>query len=350
MPIGALDQPLFSADALGWDFPAGSFCEDFHCESSMRSHRPFHLSCLWVILRSCGWTILLQSLCLTRIYLFHVSFDGWLVCFHVSILVAFIFLIKMMIFPMHVGDRVCPWSLFHCQGNFSVFCSFIRMLQLEETLLCKQCAQCVVCLWLCFVSAVPNVDNFCIFILPIVWIFWLFVALICDLWRWTERSMIILQRHSGSFHFLFFTLDLWGCYQEEFNLLHWKPKVAGESDSQFIFESRAHRFVCFIFFEVNRCSNIVVPLRGVHSWFAHSTLFQAELNSCIRLWIHLSFRVCLMEVELDTQWSLRGMSVQRDGSPRKACWTLRILNSKGSEHALSVLKLEHRTMVPIKDG
>ena len=153
-----------------------------------------------------------------------------------------------MIFPMHVGERVCPWSLFHCQGNFSVFCSFIRMLQLEETLLCKQCAQCVVCLWLCFVSAVPNVDNFCIFILPIVWIFWLFVALICDLWRWTERSMIILQRHSGSFLFLsFFTLDLWGCYQEEFNLLHWKPKVAGESDSQFIFESPAHRFVCFFF-------------------------------------------------------------------------------------------------------
>ena len=238
MPIGALDQPLFSADALGWDFPAGSFCEDFHCESSMRSHRPFHLSCLWVILRSCGWTILLQSLCLTRIYLFHVSFDGWLVCFHVSILVAFICFIKMMIFPMHVGDRVCPWSLFHCQGNFSVFCSFIRMLQLEETLLCKQCAQCVVCLWLCFVSAVPNVDNFCIFILPIVWIFWLFVALICDLWRWTERSMIILQRHSGSFHFFVFyarpvrmlsgriqssTLETKGCRRVRFPVYFWKP-------------------------------------------------------------------------------------------------------------------------------
>ena len=238
MPIGALDQPLFSADALGWDFPAGSFCEDFHCESSMRSHRPFHLSCLWVILRSCGWTILLQSLCLTRIYLFHVSFDGWLVCFHVSILVAFICFIKMMIFPMHVGDRVCPWSLFHCQGNFSVFCSFIRMLQLEETLLCKQCAQCVVCLWLCFVSAVPNVDNFCIFILPIVWIFWLFVALICDLWRWTERSMIILQRHSGSFLFFVFyarpvrmlsgriqssTLETKGCRRVRFPVYFWKP-------------------------------------------------------------------------------------------------------------------------------
>ena len=126
---------------------------------------------------------------------------GVLPCLHPC---GFYFLIKMMIFPMHVGDRVCPWSLFHCQGNFSVFCSFIRMLQLEETLLCKQCAQCVVCLWLCFVSAVPNVDNFCIFILPIVWIFWLFVALICDLWRWTERSMIILQRHSGSFLFYLF--------------------------------------------------------------------------------------------------------------------------------------------------
>ena len=349
MPIGALDQPLFSADALGWDFPAGSFCEDFHCESSMRSHRPFHLSCLRVILRSCGWTILLQSLCLTRIYLFHVSFDGWLVCFHVSILVAFICFIKMMIFPMHVGDRVCPWSLFHCQGNFSVFCSFIRMLQLEETLLCKQCAQCVVCLWLCFVSAVPNVDNFCIFILPIVWIFWLFVALICDLWRWTERSMIILQRHSGSFHFLVFyarpvrmlsgriqssTLETKGCRRVRFPVYFWKPSSS----------------FCLFFFEVNRCSNIVVPLRGVHSWFAHSTLFQAQLKSCIGLWVDLSFRVCLMEVEPDMQWSLRGMSVQRDGSPRKACWTLRILNSKGSEHALSVLKLEHRTMVPIKDG
>ena len=114
MPIGALDQPLFSADALGWDFPAGSFCEDFHCESSMRSHRPFHLSCLWVILRSCGWTILLQSLCLTRIYLFHVSFDGWLVCFHVSILVAFIFFYQDDDFPnacRRSGVSVIPFPL-----------------------------------------------------------------------------------------------------------------------------------------------------------------------------------------------------------------------------------------------
>ena len=238
MPIGALNQPSFSADALGWEFPAGSFCEDFHCESSMRSHRPFHLSCLWVIRSSCGWTILLQSLCLTRIFLFHVSFDGWLVFFHVSILVPFIFFIKMMIFPMHVGDRGYPWSFFHCQGNVSVLCRFIRMLQLEETLLCKQCAECVVCRWVCFVSAVPNVHNFCIFILPIVSIFWLFVALICDLWRWTERSTMILHRHLVSFVFLVFyarpvrmlsweiqssTLETKGCRRVRSPVFFWMP-------------------------------------------------------------------------------------------------------------------------------
>ena len=128
------------------------------------------------------------------------------------------------------------------------------------------------------------------------------------------------------------TLETKGCRRVRFPVYFWKPSSS----------------FCLFFFEVNRCSNIVVPLRGVHSWFAHSALFQAQLKSCIRLWIHYSFRFCFMEVELDTQWSLRGMSVQRDGSPRKACWTLRILNSKGSEHALSVLKLEHRTMVPIK--
>ena len=165
------------------------------------------------------------------------SMDDWCASMSPSLWLLF-FYIKMMIFPMHVGDRVCPWSLFHCQGNFSVFCSFIRMLQLEETLLCKQCAQCVVCLWLCFVSAVPNVDNFCIFILPIVWIFWLFVALICDLWRWTERSMIILQRHSGSFLFFVFyarpvrmlsgriqssTLETKGCRRVRFPVYFWKP-------------------------------------------------------------------------------------------------------------------------------
>ena len=104
---------------------------------------------------------------------------------------------------MHVGERVGPWSLFHCQGNFSVFCSFIRMLQLEETLLCKQCAECVVCLWFCYVAAVPNVHNLCVFILPIVSKFWLFVALICDLWRWMERSTMILQRHLVSFFLVF---------------------------------------------------------------------------------------------------------------------------------------------------
>ena len=77
---------------------------------------------------------------------------------------------------------------------------------------------------------------------------------------------MILHRHLVSFFWFFFTLDLSGCYHEKFNLLHWKPKVAGESDPQFFFECRADRIVClFLFFEVNRCLNIVVPLRGVHS-------------------------------------------------------------------------------------
>ena len=100
----------------------------------------------------------------------------------------------------------------------------------------------------------------------------------------------------------------------------------------------------------DRGLNIVVPVRGVHSWFAQSTLFQAQLNSCIRLWIHFSFRFCLMEVELDTRWFLRGMRAQRDGWPMKTSGTLIILNSKGSELASSVLNVEHWTMVPIMDG
>ena len=75
-----------------------------------------------------------------------------------------------------------------------------------------------------------------------------------------------LAQALGVFFLGFFTLDLSGCYHEKFNLLHWKPKVAGESDPQFFFECRADRIVClFLFFEVNRCLNIVVPLRGVHS-------------------------------------------------------------------------------------
>jgi hypothetical protein len=42
-----------------------------------------------------------------------------------------------------------------------------------------------------------------------------------------------LAQALGVFFFGFFTLDLSGCYHEKFNLLHWKPKVAGESDPQF---------------------------------------------------------------------------------------------------------------------
>jgi hypothetical protein len=160
-----------------------------------------------------------------------------------------------------------------------------------------------------------------------------------------------LAQALGVFFFWFF-------YARPVRMLSWEiqsstlePKGCRRVRSPVFFECRADRIVClFLFFEVNRCLNIVVPLRGVHSWFAHSTLFQAQLNSCIRLWIHFSFRFCLMEVELDTQWSLRGMSAQRDGSPMKACGTLRSLNSKGSEHALSVPNVERWTMVLGWDG
>ena len=191
-----------------------------------------------------------------------------------------------MIFPMHVGDRVCPWSLFHCQGNFSVFCSFIRMLQLEETLLCKQCAECVVCLWLCCVAAVPNVHNLCVFIPPIVSRFWLFVAPICDLWRWMERSTMILQRHLVSF-FLFF-------YAKAVRMLSWTIRSSTLATKGwwrvwypvYFFHAELIVFCLLFYFEVIRCLNIVVPLGGVHSWFAATTLFQAQWNSCIRWWIH----------------------------------------------------------------
>ena len=116
----------------------------------------------------------------------------------------------------------------------------------------------------------------------------------------------------------------------------WKPS------SSFCF------FICFC--EVSRCLNIVVPLRGVHSWFAHSALFQAQLKSCIRLWIHYSFRFCFMEVKLDTQWSLRGMRAPTDGSPMKADGTLRIMNSTGWGHVLSAPNVEHLTTARIKNG
>ena len=93
----------------------------------------------------------------------------------------------------------------------------------------------------------------------------------------------------------------------------------------FVFEGRAYRFVfLFCFFEVSRCLNIVVPLRGVHSWFAHSALFQAQLNSCIRLWTHFSFSFCFMEVELDSNDHWEGWGFR---APMKASGTLRLLNS-----------------------
>ena len=254
-----------------------------------------------------------------------------------------------MIFPMHVGERVCPWSLFHCQGNFSVFCSFIRMLQLEETLLCKQCAECVVCLWLCCVAAVPNVHNLCVFIPPIVSRFWLFVAPICDLWRWMERSTMILQRHLVSC-FLFFMRKLSGCYPEQFGLLHWQPKVGGESDTQFIFSMLSWSYFVFCFI-----------LRSSDVWISSSrsvvSIPDLQQLHCFRLsgthafdGEYIFFRFCPIEVYLDAPWFLRGMRAPTDGSPLKAFMTLSSMNSTGSEFVSSVLMLEHWMMVRFRDG
>ena len=64
-----------------------------------------------------------------------------------------------------------------------------------------------------------------------------------------------------------FSLDLSGVLPSRFSLLHWKRKIGEESDPQVLFLNAELivLFVYVLFFEVNRCSNIVVPLRGVHS-------------------------------------------------------------------------------------
>ena len=54
----------------------------------------------------------------------------------------------------------------------------------------------------------------------------------------------------------------------------------------YFFHAELIVFCLLFYFEVIRCLNIVVPLGGVHSWFAATTLFQAQWNSCIRWWIH----------------------------------------------------------------
>ena len=63
-----------------------------------------------------------------------------------------------------------------------------------------------------------------------------------------------------------FSLDLSGVHPSRFSLLHWKRKNGEESDPQVLFLN-AELIVLFVLFsfEVNRCLNIVVPLRGVHS-------------------------------------------------------------------------------------
>ena len=118
----------------------------------------------------------------------------------------------------------------------------------------------------------------------------------------------------------------------------------------YFFHAELIVFCLLFYFEVIRCLNIVVPLGGVHSWFAATTLFQAQWNSCIRWWIHFFFRFCPMEVYLDAPWFLRGMRAPTDGSPLKAFMTLSSMNSTGSEFVSSVLMLEHWMMVSFRDG
>ena len=118
----------------------------------------------------------------------------------------------------------------------------------------------------------------------------------------------------------------------------------------YFFHAELIVFCLLFYFEVIRCLNIVVPLGGVHSWFAATTLFQAQLNSCIRWWIHFLFRFCPMEVYLDAPWFLRGIKTQMDGWPLKAFMTLSSMNSTGSEFVSSVLMLEHWMMVRFRDG
>ena len=254
-----------------------------------------------------------------------------------------------MIFPMHVGDRVCPWSLFHCQGNFSVFCSFIRMLQLEETLLCKQCAECVVCLWLCCVAAVPNVHNLCVFIPPIVSRFWLFVAPICDLWRWMERSTMILQRHLVSF-FVFLCETCQDAILNNSVFYIGNQRLVESLIPSLFFPCWADRILSFVLFWGHQMFEYRRPARWCPFLICSNYTVSGSVELMHSMVNTFFFRFCPMEVYLDAPWFLRGMRAPTDGSPLKAFMTLSSMNSTGSEFVSSVLMLEHWMMVRFRDG
>ena len=250
---------------------------------------------------------------------------------------------------MHVGDRVCPWSLFHCQGNFSVFCSFIRMLQLEETLLCKQCAECVVCLWLCCVAAVPNVHNLCVFIPPIVSRFWLFVAPICDLWRWMERSTMILQRHLVSF-FVFLCESCQDAILNNSVFYIGNQRLVESLIPSLIFPCWADRILSFVLFWGDQMFEYRRPARWCPFLICSNYTVSGSVELMHSMVNTFFFRFCPMEVYLDAPWFLRGMRAPTDGSPLKAFMTLSSMNSTGSEFVSSVLMLEHWMMVRFRDG
>ena len=150
--------------------------------------------------------------------------------------------------------------------------------------------------------------------------------------------------------FCFFMRNLSGCYPEQFGLLHWQPKVGGESDTQFIFSMLSWSYFVFCFI-----------LRSSDVWISSSrsvvSIPDLQQLHCFRLsgthafdGEYIFFRFCPMEVYLDAPWFLRGMRAPTDGSPLKAFMTLSSMNSTGSEFVSSVLMLEHWMMVRFRDG
>ena len=112
---------------------------------------------------------------------------------------------------------------------------FIRMLQLEKTLLCKQSSECAFCLWVCLLYWCRKCQMCIIYYVYPCNSLSISALRGADLWRWTGRSTIIMHRQLGHFIFLDFYLDLSGGYRWQRNLLHWKPEVGSKSDPQFFF-------------------------------------------------------------------------------------------------------------------
>ena len=79
---------------------------------------------------------------------------------------------------------------------------FIRMLQLEKTLLCKQSSECAFCLWVCLLYWCRKCQMCIIYHVYPCNSLSISALRGADLWRWTGRSTIIMHRQLG--HFIFF--------------------------------------------------------------------------------------------------------------------------------------------------